>query len=250
LNRNQPNARMNKIISPTGSGCLNRSPGKQRVLGIIFACWTAGAFGQSNSTFTFSSSVAVPDGNPSGVSLQQNVAGMGSAIGGVTVSLDLSGGYNGDLYAYLRGPQGGFAVLLNRDGVTGGNTFGYADTGLNITLDDSAGYGNIHFYQGFGYDLNGSGQLTGTWASDGRAIDPQSNPLLFDITQPTLTLGSFNGKNANGTWTLFVADLSAGEQSTLVSWQLQIQTVPEPSTWALLGTGIFLAARRRLKRRR
>ena len=38
----------------------------------------------------------------------------------------------------------------------------------------------------------------------------------------------------NGTWTLFIADLSAGEQSTLLDWGLDITAVPEPVTSALL----------------
>ncbi len=167
----------------------------------------------------------------------------------MTVSLDVSGGYNGDLYVYLRGPDG-FAVLLNRVGVTGGNTFGYPDTGFDITFDDSPGNNNIHFYQNFEYQLNGIGQLTGTWSSDGRNIDPQSAPSLIGATPSTALLASFAGTNPNGAWTLFLADLSGGAQSTVVGWGVSIQTVPEPSSCALLGMGILLVARKWINRSR
>ncbi len=213
-------------------------------LGIFFASWTAAVSAQTtNYNFTFPANVAVPDGNGNGLALATNLSGLGSLMTQVTVSLDITGGFNGDLYAYLAGPSGGFAVLLNRTGVTAGNAFGYSDTGFNITFDDSANNHDIHFYQSSAYNLDGGGGLTGDWSSDGRAIDPLSSPSLFDTTASSATLASFTGTNPNGTWTLFLADMSAGGISTLNDWTVNITTVPEPSTWALLGTGALLLAR-------
>ncbi len=220
--------------------------------GAFLCLWITIASAQSttNYNFTFPVNEAVPDGDPSGLAVTTNLTDMGGTITNVTVSLDVSGGYNGDLYVYLRGPNGGFAVLLNRVGVTDGNAFGYSDTGFDVTFDDSTDNNNIHFYQNYEYQLNGLGQLTGTWSSDGRDIDPQSNPALFNTTLPTALLTSFNGTDPNGTWTLFLADLSSGAQSTVVGWGLNIETVPEPSTCALLGIGILLAARKWINRSR
>ena len=44
---------------------------------------------------------AIPDGNPSGVSFVGTYDGapVGSTVSSLTVSLNLSGGFNGDLYA-------------------------------------------------------------------------------------------------------------------------------------------------------
>jgi subtilisin-like proprotein convertase family protein len=216
--------------------------------GIFLCLWTTISSAQTtNYNFSFSPNAAVPDGNPSGLALNANVTGMNGSIADLTVSLDISGGFNGDLYAYLRGPNSGFTVLLNRTGVTAGNSFGYDDTGFNVTFADSAAY-NIHFYQKLTSNLNASGQLTGDWQPDGRAIDPLSAPSLFDTTQPTSLLDSFNGTDPDGTWTLFLADLSGGGQSTVVNWSLSIETVPEPSSCALLGIGILLAAWKRIGR--
>jgi subtilisin-like proprotein convertase family protein len=213
--------------------------------GIFLCLWTTIASAQTgtNYNFTFSANAAVPDGNPSGIALNTNLTGVNGSIASLTVSLDISGGYNGDLYAYLRGPNGGFSVLLNRTGVTAGNSLGYDDSGFDVTFADSAA-GNIHLYQEPTYNLNGGGQLTGDWQPDGRAIDPLSNPSLFDATQPTSLLNSFGGTDANGKWTLFLADLSGGGQSIIVNWGLNLETVPEPSACALLGIGIFLGARK------
>ena len=79
--------------------------------------------------------------------------------------------------------------------------------------------------------------------------DPQSSGSVFDSTSPTTALSVFNGDTADGSWTFFVADLSGGGQSTLVSWGLTIATVPEPQTWAMLagGVGVLLALNRRRK---
>jgi subtilisin-like proprotein convertase family protein len=46
-------------------------------------------------------------------------------------------------------------------------------------------------------------------------------------------LASFLSTNPNGTWSLFIADLSGGGVSTVQSWGLQmdIVAVPEVETW-------------------
>jgi len=201
----------------------------------------------TNVSYTYGVNSLIPDGNPTGMSSVTNVAGLPGVIYSVSVTLDITGGFNGDLYAYLVSPTGAFVVLLNRSGLTGSNPFGYSDTGFSITLSD--GSPNIHDYQLDSPVYNGGGQLTGTWAPDGRNIDPQSAGSVFDSTSPTTPLSLYNGASADGTWTLFVADLSAGGQSTLVSWGLTIATVPEPQTWVLVagGVGVLLALNRRRK---
>jgi subtilisin-like proprotein convertase family protein len=187
-----------------------------------------------------------------GLSFSTNLTGMslgGQTISNVTVSLDISGGFNGNLYAYLAGPGGTFAVLLNRAGMNSGNAFGYANAGFNITLNDQANSGNIHSYQNDSPSYNGSGQLTGTWAADGENVDPNSSPSVFDSAVDSVGLTDFAGGNPDGQWTLFLADLASGPPSTVVSWSLDIVTVPEPSTLALAGLGgmaALIASRRRV----
>lgn len=201
---------------------------------------------QTNN-YSFSVNQAIPEGSPFGLTESNTLAVVSAGtISSVTVSLDISGGFNGGLYAYLVGPNGGFAVLLNRPGVDSGNSVGYSDAGMNITLSDSAANG-IHFYQSSSYSLNGSGQLTGTWQTDGENISPGSAPSDFPTTQSAM-LSSLDGTDPNGTWTLFIADLSSGAQSTFVSFDYTIiSDVPEPSSMALVGVGlagVWLVSRR------
>ena len=87
-----------------------------------------------------------------------------------------------------------------------------------------------------------SGALTGIWGADGRNIDPAANPATLGGTSPTATLSQFVGTNPNGEWTLFLEDSSGGYQSTLQDWQLQIQSVPEPTSGRLMVLSAAVAA--------
>src|SRR6185436_3181857 len=83
-----------------------------------------------DESFSFALGTPIPDGNPAGLS-SSKVAGIDFStsivvITGLKVTLNVAGdavngGWNGDLYAYLRHdtPTGtGFTVLLNRVGRT------------------------------------------------------------------------------------------------------------------------------------
>jgi hypothetical protein len=135
----------------------------------------------SNVVVTASPGATIPDANPAGVVSTITVSGVNTtwAISDLTVSLNISGGFNGDLYAYLLSPNNTMVVLLNRVGVNSSDAFGYGNAGFAITLA-AAGY-NIHEYQSHSPSYSG-GQLTGTWAPDQRTIDPQSDPSAFDAS--------------------------------------------------------------------
>ena len=143
-------------------------------------------------------------------------APLGATVSGLTVSLDISGGYNGNLYAYLVAPNGTMVLLLNQPGVSLGNPFGYAGSGFNITLSDSA---------------SGSIQTT-----------PETPGSIFGSGldyQAAGSLSGFNGSSADGAWTLFFADETAGGgQAMLNGWSLNITAVPEPANIALVIFGM------------
>jgi subtilisin-like proprotein convertase family protein len=200
------------------------------------------AFGQVVQTYTFTTfsggqaSLAIPDGNAAGVSDTRSISGSGIfSIDSIRLSLDISAEFNGDLYGYLR-HDSGFSVLLNRPGRASGNLPGYADSGINVTFEDDAVNGDIHYYQ----PASGN-PLTGSWQTDARAIDPESSGAAFDAAPRTATLDSFAGLNGDGSWTLFLADVAGGAESVLNSWTLEITPVPEPHEYAIV-VGIGLAA--------
>jgi len=197
-------------------------------------------------TFSFTNNLAIPDGQAAGVSDVESITSGISQIGSVMVSLNIAGDFNGDLYCYLE-HDNAFSVLLNRVGRTTGSAFGYADSGFNIVLIDTATNGNIHNYQGVFTPAAGT-PLTGVWQPDGRTTSPAS---VLDTDPSTAGLSVFDNLNASGSWTLFLADLSPGGTSELVSWQLDFYTVPEPSIVALTIAGLavvtgFARIRKRL----
>ncbi len=175
--------------------------------------------------YTYNINAAIPDGDDAGISDTRILSGLTGQITDVNVTLNISGGYNGDLYGYLV-HDSGFVVLLNRIGRTSTDEFGSSGGGLTVTLDDQAGGDDIHLAP-----YSPGAVQTGTWTPDGRDNDPAA---VLATDARTATLASFNGGDPNGSWTLFLADLSVGEQSTLVSWGLEIEAVPEPTTWALI----------------
>jgi subtilisin-like proprotein convertase family protein len=159
--------------------------------------WTAGA--------------VVPDNNFSGWVNSQTVGAAGTITpGSLLVCLELTGGWNGDLYAYLLHDTG-FAVLLDRVGYTGVGC-GYGTAGMSVWLTDGMGIGNIE---------------TTAAPNSVNAGSPYSRSGYAG------SLSSFDGLNAGGTWTLFIAHLSSGGVTTVQSWGLQmdIVAVPEVETW-------------------
>src|ERR1035437_540762 len=93
-------------------------------------------------TYSFTGiNATIPDADSSGYVNSQTISQgtQGNYLGGnlsvadVVVRLDVSGGWNGDLYAYLRHETAGgtgFAVLLDRVGTTAGNPLGAGAYGV------------------------------------------------------------------------------------------------------------------------
>ena len=163
----------------------------------------------------------IPDGSPMGLANSVDVSTPIERITDVNVSLVVTGGFNGDLHAYLV-HDSGHAVLLNRVGKTLANPSGYSDPGFNVIFDDHATNLDVHNY---GVVLSGNpntplaGPLSGLWTPDGRDTDPA---LVLNTDPRPATLSAFTGLNPNGRWTLFIADVDSLYSSTLVSWSLEI----------------------------
>jgi subtilisin-like proprotein convertase family protein len=189
----------------------------------------------SRATITFTETGTggtIRDNNPNGFSSQITIA-QNVTISDITVHLNFTGGYNGDLYAYLT-HDGSTAILLNR--------INNDASGMDVYFNDSGSYDDIHMATGI---------PSGTYSSDGRFADPSDLAAIASASR-TRTLSSFFGANSSGTWTLFVADMDPGAQSTLTSWDMEITGVPEPTNVALLAFGgifVFVQSMRLLKKK-
>ena len=186
----------------------------------------SGGLWHMSETQTYGSGSAgllIPDGSPVGVTsvLPFTANTTGYQMIDVTVGLNISGGYNGNLYAYLVSPNGTLVVLMDRPGP---GPFGGMGSGLNnVTLDASAGTSIQNAAETPGVALTG---VLNTYAGNGNSLNSIAAP------------GGNNG-TGNGNWTLFFADLTrGGGQAYLDSWTLNLTVVPEPVTLSL---GLFVA---------
>lgn len=186
------------------------------------------AFFTNTYTGSFANSGYVPDNNLSGWSDTHTLSGFSGGIAlveNVTVTLNISGGWNGDLYGYLvhvdDNSNTGFVVLLNRVGTGTYPTYGYGEAGFNnVTLSDVSGT-SIQNYGGSGSAA--SALASGTYGSAGGTLNT-----------------TYDGLTVNGSWTLFLSDMSTGDISQVTGWTLTIEAVPEPTTWAMIVFGAVL----------
>ena len=157
----------------------------------------------------------ITDGNPVGIFSTYTLSSA-AEITSASVWYTLSGGRAGDLLGYLMVDDGGTTYsyqLINRPGVTGGDPVGSTANSSTLSVDSGTPTG-----------LLGQGNIPGA----------------------TFTVGS------GSTWTLYLADLNGGADSTatLANWGLNfdVTVVPEPATWAMLTFGVLvggIALRRR-----
>jgi subtilisin-like proprotein convertase family protein len=161
----------------------------------------------------------IPDGNFSGLASTMTLNDTGLVgSGGVQVTLNISGGWNGDLFGYLV-HDSGYALLLDRTGSAPSSPYGFSNSGFEVVLADSSStsISSVGSYSSLD-------SITGTYKSQGTSLDGVG--------------GSFYNTSISGEWTLFLADMSFGDQSQLTGWSLSIDAVPEPSTWAMIIFGV------------
>jgi subtilisin-like proprotein convertase family protein len=170
---------------------------------------------------------AIPDASFTGVSDTRILSTAIQSVTNLQVRLKISGTYNGDLFCYLTHGSG-YSVLLNRVGRTASSAFGYDDDGLDVTFED----GPTNDVHGYRVTLSGNPNtplgtsLTGTWVADGRTTRPTE---VLDTDARLALLNVFTNQDPNGSWTIFVGDVGAGDGHTLVSWGLEISGTEAPS---------------------
>jgi subtilisin-like proprotein convertase family protein len=194
---------------------------------MIHAAWTV--------NYSYDINAPIPDNSGVGLSDTQHVTTAITSISEVNVQLAMSGGWSGDLYAYLRHGSG-FAVLLNRPGRSLNELLGSGTNDLSVVFADNA-LSDIHT------GIPSLGTVSGLFQPDAREIDPDN---ALDTSPRTAFLSSFEGLDANDDWILYVADVATGDTMIFEGWTLTITGVPEPTQVALgLLGGLLLMRRRR-----
>lgn len=207
----------------------------KRLLILTTACCPLTAPAALTFSQTWVVSSLIPDNDPVGITDTRTITTDIALITDVSVDLVFTGGWNGDLYAYLV-HDSGFSVLLNRIGRSAAVPDGSSAAGMTLTLSDAAA-ADVHTAAPL------VGNFSGIFQPDGRQTDPSQ---ALDTDPRTAPLLSFVNLDGNGDWTLFVADVSPGATSTLQSWSLNLTgAIPEPGVALLLVGGLPALLRRR-----
>jgi subtilisin-like proprotein convertase family protein len=134
--------------------------------------------------------VISPTGTPTVISTV-NVSGLTDFVTDVTVRLNITHSWIGDLGIFLEAPTGEFSLLVNQRGGSGDNM-------VDTVFDDSAS-------QGIG---EGSAPFTGT----------------FRPETPLSVFTGLSAADANGDWNLIIFDLFDQDGGSLNEWEVTIGT--------------------------
>jgi subtilisin-like proprotein convertase family protein len=145
-----------------------------------------------NVTFSNTNSYAIPDNNTTGVSSPISVSGVNpSTINSssiVSVTVNITHTYDGDLQLLLVSPSQNSIILSNRRGGSGDN---YTNTVFTASAATAI--------------TSGSAPFTGSFRPEG---------LFSNLTG-----------NVNGTWVLKAIDLAGNDIGTINNWTLSLNTV-------------------------
>ena len=185
-------------------------------------------------------SISVPDAGTIDPPPTIAVSGLQGTVTGVTARLTgISHTFPDDLNILLEGPQGQTVMLASdvgsavssSQGDLGGTKRSYPADGITLNFNDSAPR-----------RLSDTDPLVSGFYKPTNIDDPNEGgppemlfpaPLTDDITPFSTSLGSFNGTDPNGTWTLWITDDHSGDSGKVYGgWGLDIATTGPPATQA------------------
>ena len=158
-------------------------------------------------TFTTTTPVNIPDDDLVGVYSGINVSGISSSLMSgnlVSVCLDITHTFDGDLEIRLMSPLGTLYDLSLNNGSGGDN---YTSTCFDMTALTLVS--------------SGASPFTGDYYPDGFGG--------FD---------SFNGEDGNGLWQLWIVDDAGGDVGTLNNWSITFGGISPQYSWASIPAGL------------
>ena len=181
---------------------------------------TSSSSGATLPNTTSSGPISIPVSNllPPAISTI-NVAGVTGSVQSITVNLNITHSFDGDMTINLKAPNGNIFNLAWEVGGSG-------DDFTNTTFS-SAGGTPI---------FNGTAPFTGTYAADGFT----GVGIAPNLSNTTAWTGLYS--TPNGAWSLIVTDPWNVDDGTLTSWSITINyATPDAGIWTPV-TGLFTNA--------
>ena len=181
---------------------------------------TSSSSGATLPNTTSSGTISLPVSNllPPAISTI-NVAGVTGAVQSITVNLNITHTYDGDMTINLKAPNGNIYNLAWEVGGSGDNF-------VNTTFS-SAGGTPI---------FNGTAPFTGTYAADGFT----GVGIAPNLSNTNTWTGLYS--TPNGAWSLIVTDPWNLDDGTLTSWSITLNyAIPDAGIWTPV-TGLFTNA--------
>lgn len=214
---------------------------------LLTACmlWTSSVSAQ---TF-FGGGLNPGDGNTAGTTDSVLVSGVPSFTS-LTVSVDFNSAvtaprhtWAGDVTLILIAPDATSTPLVVRPGKTSASS-GFGDDSNFLgtyTFTDSATNRIIDIANTVPGDDNAAGDIApGNFRATNNIFNGDGGPTFTG--EQLQTLNALNGNVGNGTWQLFYSDSATPDYSPVSGWSITFSAVPEPTTWALMGTALVGAA--------
>ena len=158
-------------------------------------CMGSGAIPMSGSQSS-NVGVAIPDGNPTGITASMNVT-ENVSISDLNINLNITHSWVGDVIVSIKSPAGTIATIFDRPGVPS-STYGCSGNNILATMDDEAA----------------------------TAVENQcagSEPTINGSFIPNNPLSIFDGENTAGIWELKVSDAVGGDTGSLISWGMDYE---------------------------
>lgn len=189
----------------------------QKTITLLLACLTATGMAQL-VTFDGTGGLPIPPGAPQqtiGVTQSPCVVSGVGVLGGCVsienVEINLEHTWVGDIGILLIGPGGQVLELSTGNGGSGDNY-------TNTVFTDNTGQ----------FITAGTPPYTGVFRPEGRVTN-LNNPYSNAPPLGTHTFAStYNGTNANGTWTLYINDYVALDIGQLISWSITFNVGDDP----------------------
>jgi hypothetical protein len=210
------------------------------LLGVIGMC-AVGSVAHAelftNSTPITIGDDSVADPYPSTIT----VSGITSPIAKISVTLNgFSHTFPDDVGVMLVGPTGAGQIVFR-----GATDIEVVD--LDLTFEDGGAD-----WPDLGETLESGTYQPFSWWTN--SVFPAPAPTIAGVNPTTngeKSFGVFNGTDANGTWSLYVADFAEGDEGSISGgWSLNISPVPGPSSVAVLAMGLAGLPALRFARRR